>query len=199
MRFNVFMFVTVVLFLQGTHHTIKGLHFACKYRVSVALKAVPGSEAVAWVMTPTCSSISIRGKALACNTKGTINLTHVYCLLSLILYYYILTDNNKKKLSCEAALYINICNYIKKRKSENVNKLFKSTNNMKIIFERILFFFCVRAPPSRQKGGTSARTADCRFSSTQWNIAFNISLEDVPACTRSRSSGGLSVHLDSAI
>ncbi|RVE73526.1 hypothetical protein OJAV_G00032240 [Oryzias javanicus] len=56
--------------VQGTHHTIKGLHFACKYQVSVALKAVPGSEGVAWVMTPTCSSISGRGgKASACNSK----------------------------------------------------------------------------------------------------------------------------------
>ncbi|KAM9848416.1 anosmin-1b [Aulostomus maculatus] len=56
--------------VQGTHHTITGLLFACKYRVTVAVKTDPGSEAVAWVTTPTCSSIRVRGgKALACNTK----------------------------------------------------------------------------------------------------------------------------------
>ncbi|XP_071342312.1 anosmin-1b [Trachinotus anak] len=56
--------------VQGTHHTITGLLFACKYRVSVALKADPGSEAVAWVTTPSCSSIRVRGgKALPCNTE----------------------------------------------------------------------------------------------------------------------------------
>ncbi|XP_073332863.1 anosmin-1b isoform X1 [Pagrus major] len=56
--------------VQGTHHTITGLLFACKYRVGVAMKADPGSEAVAWVTTPTCSSIRVRGgKALPCNTE----------------------------------------------------------------------------------------------------------------------------------
>ncbi|KAG8003179.1 Anosmin-1, partial [Nibea albiflora] len=55
--------------VQGTHHTITGLLFGCKYQVSVAMKADPGSEAVAWVTTPTCSSIRVRGgKALPCNT-----------------------------------------------------------------------------------------------------------------------------------
>ncbi|XP_040895466.1 anosmin-1b isoform X2 [Toxotes jaculatrix] len=54
--------------VQGTHHTITGLLFACKYRVAVAMKADPGSEAVAWVTTPTCSSIRVRGgKTLPCN------------------------------------------------------------------------------------------------------------------------------------
>ncbi|XP_044218558.1 anosmin-1b [Thunnus albacares] len=56
--------------VQGTHHTITGLLFACKYRVTVALKTDPGSEAVAWVTTPTCSSITVRGgKTLPCNTE----------------------------------------------------------------------------------------------------------------------------------
>ncbi|XP_044054841.1 anosmin-1b isoform X3 [Siniperca chuatsi] len=56
--------------VQGTHHTITGLLFACKYWVAVAMKADPGSEAVAWVTTPTCSSIRVRGgKALPCNTE----------------------------------------------------------------------------------------------------------------------------------
>ncbi|XP_040041306.2 anosmin-1b [Gasterosteus aculeatus] len=56
--------------VQGTHHTIRGLLFACKYRVAVAMKADQGSEAVAWVTTPTCSSIRVRrGKALTCNTE----------------------------------------------------------------------------------------------------------------------------------
>lgn len=56
--------------VQGTHHTITGLLFACKYRVAVAMKANPGSEAVAWVTTPTCSSIRVRGgKALPCNNE----------------------------------------------------------------------------------------------------------------------------------
>ncbi|XP_074490973.1 anosmin-1b [Sebastes fasciatus] len=56
--------------VQGTHHTITGLLFACKYRVAVAMKADPGSEAVAWVTTPTCSSIRVRGgKALPCHTE----------------------------------------------------------------------------------------------------------------------------------
>ncbi|KAM9383711.1 anosmin-1b isoform 2-T2 [Pholidichthys leucotaenia] len=55
--------------VKGTHHTITGLLFACKYRVAVALKADPGSEAVAWVTTPACSSIGVRGdKALSCIT-----------------------------------------------------------------------------------------------------------------------------------
>nr|XP_020458439.1 anosmin-1-like isoform X2 [Monopterus albus] len=56
--------------VQGTHHTITGLLFACKYWVAVALKADPGSEAVAWVTTPTCSSNRVRGgKGLSCNTE----------------------------------------------------------------------------------------------------------------------------------
>ncbi|XP_053178595.1 anosmin-1b [Scomber japonicus] len=56
--------------VQGTHHTITGLLFACKYRVTVALQTDLGSEAVAWVTTPTCSSITVRGgKALPCNTE----------------------------------------------------------------------------------------------------------------------------------
>ncbi|XP_022593775.1 anosmin-1-like [Seriola dumerili] len=56
--------------VQGTHHTITGLLFGCKYRVAVAMKADPGSEAVAWVTTPACSSIRVRGgKALPCNTE----------------------------------------------------------------------------------------------------------------------------------
>lgn len=56
--------------MQGTHQTITGLLFACKYRVAVAMKADPGSEAVAWVTTPTCSSIRVRGgKALPCNNE----------------------------------------------------------------------------------------------------------------------------------
>ncbi|XP_068599925.1 anosmin-1b [Brachionichthys hirsutus] len=55
--------------VQGTHYTITGLLFACKYQVVVAMKADLGSEAVAWVTTPTCSSIRVRGgKALPCNT-----------------------------------------------------------------------------------------------------------------------------------
>ncbi|XP_075872134.1 anosmin-1b isoform X3 [Nelusetta ayraudi] len=54
---------------QGTHHTVTGLQFACKYRVAVAMKADPGSEAVAWVTTPTCSSIRVRGgRELPCST-----------------------------------------------------------------------------------------------------------------------------------
>ncbi|KAI3368580.1 hypothetical protein L3Q82_025581 [Scortum barcoo] len=56
--------------VQGTHHTITGLLFSCKYRVAVALTANSGSEAVAWVTTPTCSSVRVRGgKALPCNTE----------------------------------------------------------------------------------------------------------------------------------
>ncbi|XP_076617934.1 anosmin-1b isoform X1 [Chaetodon auriga] len=56
--------------VQGTHHTITGLLFACKYQVAVAMKADLGSEAVAWVTTPTCSSIRVRGgKALPCSTE----------------------------------------------------------------------------------------------------------------------------------
>ncbi|XP_029988336.1 anosmin-1b isoform X2 [Sphaeramia orbicularis] len=56
--------------VQGTHHTITGLLFACKYRVAVAMKADPGSEAVAWVTTPTCASVRVRGgKPLPCNTE----------------------------------------------------------------------------------------------------------------------------------
>uniref|UniRef100_UPI0037E8C0BB anosmin-1b n=1 Tax=Semicossyphus pulcher TaxID=241346 RepID=UPI0037E8C0BB len=56
--------------VQGTHHTITGLLFSCKYRVAVAVKSDPGSEAVAWVTTPSCSSIRVRGgKALPCSTE----------------------------------------------------------------------------------------------------------------------------------
>uniref|UniRef100_I3JUM3 Anosmin 1b n=1 Tax=Oreochromis niloticus TaxID=8128 RepID=I3JUM3_ORENI len=56
--------------VQGTHHTITGLLFACKYRVAVALKADPRSEAVAWLTTPTCSSVRVRGgKSFPCNTE----------------------------------------------------------------------------------------------------------------------------------
>ncbi|XP_033936362.1 anosmin-1b isoform X2 [Pseudochaenichthys georgianus] len=56
--------------VQGTHHTITGLQFACKYRVAVSTKADPGTEALAWVTTPTCSSIKVRGgKALPCNNE----------------------------------------------------------------------------------------------------------------------------------
>ncbi|XP_015232128.1 PREDICTED: anosmin-1-like [Cyprinodon variegatus] len=47
--------------VEGKHHTIKGLQFACKYRVSVAMAADPKVEAVAWVTTPTCSSFRVRG------------------------------------------------------------------------------------------------------------------------------------------
>ncbi|CAJ1060974.1 anosmin-1b [Xyrichtys novacula] len=55
--------------VQGTHHIITGLLFACKYRIAVAMKSDPGSEAVAWVTTPTCSSIRARGgRALPCNS-----------------------------------------------------------------------------------------------------------------------------------
>ncbi|XP_005733172.1 anosmin-1b isoform X1 [Pundamilia nyererei] len=57
--------------VQGTHHTITGLLFACKYGVAVALKADPRSEAVAWLTTPTCSSVRVRGgKSLLCNTES---------------------------------------------------------------------------------------------------------------------------------
>ncbi|XP_067370311.1 anosmin-1b isoform X2 [Channa argus] len=57
--------------VQGTHHTITGLQFGCKYRVALAMKADPGSEAVAWVTTPTCSSIRVRGgKSSPCNTDA---------------------------------------------------------------------------------------------------------------------------------
>uniref|UniRef100_A0A667YCL0 Anosmin 1b n=1 Tax=Myripristis murdjan TaxID=586833 RepID=A0A667YCL0_9TELE len=56
--------------VQGTHHTIKGLLFSCKYRVAVATEEDPGSEAVTWVTTPACSSVRVRaGKALPCNTE----------------------------------------------------------------------------------------------------------------------------------
>lgn len=56
--------------VQGTHHTIKGLQFACKYKVAVAMKTDPRSEAVAWVTTPTCSSIRVRGdKTLPCSNE----------------------------------------------------------------------------------------------------------------------------------
>ncbi|XP_061739562.1 anosmin-1b isoform X1 [Nerophis ophidion] len=46
--------------VQGTHYTITGLLFACKYWVAVAMKTDPGSEAVAWVTTPTCSSVRVK-------------------------------------------------------------------------------------------------------------------------------------------
>nr|XP_057929991.1 anosmin-1b isoform X1 [Doryrhamphus excisus] len=56
--------------VQGTHYTIRGLLFACKYWIAVAMKTDPGSEAVAWVTTPTCSSIQVKGgKVLPCNTE----------------------------------------------------------------------------------------------------------------------------------
>ncbi|XP_061681802.1 anosmin-1b [Syngnathoides biaculeatus] len=56
--------------VQGTHYTITGLLFACKYWVAVAVKTDPESEAVAWVTTPTCSSIRVKGgKALPCSMK----------------------------------------------------------------------------------------------------------------------------------
>lgn len=55
--------------VQGTHHTVTGLLFACKYRVAVATQSDPASEAVAWVTTPSCSSVRLRGgKTVACNT-----------------------------------------------------------------------------------------------------------------------------------
>ncbi|KAK5621961.1 hypothetical protein CRENBAI_009220 [Crenichthys baileyi] len=54
--------------VESTHHIIKGLQFACKYRVSVAMVADSGEEAIAWVTTPTCPSFRVRGdKALPCN------------------------------------------------------------------------------------------------------------------------------------
>ncbi|KAK7889287.1 hypothetical protein WMY93_024847 [Mugilogobius chulae] len=57
-------------FVKGTHHTITGLLFACKYQVVVAMQSDPASEAVAWVTTPSCSSIRLRGgKSLSCNTE----------------------------------------------------------------------------------------------------------------------------------
>ncbi|XP_051929362.1 anosmin-1b isoform X2 [Hippocampus zosterae] len=56
--------------VQGMHYTVEGLLFACKYWVAVAMKGDPESEAVAWVTTPTCSSIRVKGgKALPCRTK----------------------------------------------------------------------------------------------------------------------------------
>uniref|UniRef100_A0A8C6UTT2 Anosmin 1b n=1 Tax=Neogobius melanostomus TaxID=47308 RepID=A0A8C6UTT2_9GOBI len=56
--------------VQGTHHIITGLLFACKYRVAVAMQSDTASEAVAWVTTPSCSSIRLReGKTLACNPE----------------------------------------------------------------------------------------------------------------------------------
>ncbi|XP_074523550.1 anosmin-1b isoform X1 [Halichoeres trimaculatus] len=56
--------------VQGTHHTITGMLFACKYWIAVAMKSDQASEAVAWVTTPTCSSIRVRGgKALPCNSE----------------------------------------------------------------------------------------------------------------------------------
>ncbi|XP_056292772.1 anosmin-1-like [Pseudoliparis swirei] len=56
--------------LQSTHHTITGLLFSCKYRVSVMMEADQGSEVVAWVTTPTCSSVRVRGgRALSCGAE----------------------------------------------------------------------------------------------------------------------------------
>ncbi|KAM3619488.1 uncharacterized protein V6R79_009121 [Siganus canaliculatus] len=55
--------------VQGSHHTIRGLLFACKYRVTVAAEADPGSEAGAWITTPTCSSIRARGGKVPCSSK----------------------------------------------------------------------------------------------------------------------------------
>ncbi|KAM9795839.1 anosmin-1b isoform 1-T2 [Syngnathus typhle] len=56
--------------VQGTHYTITGLLFACKYWLAVAMKSDPESEAVAWVTTPTCASVRVKGgKALACNNE----------------------------------------------------------------------------------------------------------------------------------
>ncbi|XP_056133743.1 anosmin-1b [Lampris incognitus] len=57
--------------VQGTHHTITGLLFSCKYRIAVAVEEDQGSEAVAWVTTPACPSVMARGrKGLPCNTGG---------------------------------------------------------------------------------------------------------------------------------
>lgn len=93
--YNLKMLLFVIVFnlsmtkfsLQGTHHTITGLLFACKYRVTVAMKADPGSEAVAWVTTPTCSSVRVRGgRVLPCNTDGrelsehAHEHTHTHCI-----------------------------------------------------------------------------------------------------------------------
>uniref|UniRef100_A0A3Q3LKJ5 Anosmin 1b n=1 Tax=Labrus bergylta TaxID=56723 RepID=A0A3Q3LKJ5_9LABR len=62
--------LNIIFSMQGTHHTITGLLFSCKYQISVAIHSDPDSDAVAWVTTPTCSSIRVRGgKALPCNTE----------------------------------------------------------------------------------------------------------------------------------
>ncbi|XP_077573178.1 anosmin-1b isoform X1 [Stigmatopora nigra] len=56
--------------VQGTHYTIRGLLFACKYWVTVAMKTGPELKAVAWVTTPTCSSIKIKGdNTLSCSSE----------------------------------------------------------------------------------------------------------------------------------
>ncbi|KAM8888801.1 anosmin-1b [Synchiropus picturatus] len=56
--------------VEETHHTVTGLLFACKYRISVATQSDPASEAVAWVTTPACSSIKIRGgQVVPCHTE----------------------------------------------------------------------------------------------------------------------------------
>ncbi|XP_057698156.1 anosmin-1b isoform X1 [Corythoichthys intestinalis] len=56
--------------VQGTHYTITGLLFACKYWVAVAMTTDAELEAVAWVTTPTCSSIRVKGdKTLPCSTE----------------------------------------------------------------------------------------------------------------------------------
>ncbi|CAL8307674.1 unnamed protein product [Lota lota] len=56
--------------VQGTHHTITGLLFSCKYQVTVTTEEVLGSEAVAWVTTPVCSSLKVRGgQTLPCGTE----------------------------------------------------------------------------------------------------------------------------------
>ncbi|KAK0154758.1 Anosmin-1 [Merluccius polli] len=56
--------------VQGTHHTITGLLFSCKYQVTVTTEEVPGSEAVAWVTTPVYSSLKDRGgQALPCGAE----------------------------------------------------------------------------------------------------------------------------------
>ncbi|CAL1593979.1 unnamed protein product [Knipowitschia caucasica] len=55
--------------VKGTHHTITALLFACKYRVSVAMASEPATEAVAWVTTPSCSSVRLQGgESLSCNS-----------------------------------------------------------------------------------------------------------------------------------
>ncbi|KAM6963129.1 anosmin-1b [Aplochiton taeniatus] len=56
--------------VQGTHYTITGLMFSCKYRVAVATEGDQRSEAVAWVTTPPCWLAKVRGvKAVPCTIK----------------------------------------------------------------------------------------------------------------------------------